>query len=256
MCDTLNCNSPDNQSRAEELDGCPLSSNLPGQPKKIDNIVPNADCRNSLYGGDTEYTQFFLRLSPVEQIFFMVHTIRGGNMPNDISHFEDICVPRMLPPGTQCNLEGKTIHIRDIKRNEHGIWTITDAKDNTHEIELPTSQWYEECIELETSKRGREMKNTMNALRMREFQKKVMQSEQNTTLSEEDFYEYFLQKKGLQQKNIGNCYLIAEIDAISQCPYFELLIRTSLKRLSNNNWEVKIPFMNPHGHIITCLVPQ
>jgi hypothetical protein len=38
---------------------------------------------------------------------------------------------------------------------------------------------------------------------------------------------------------------------MSHSPHFELMMRTSLKRLKNGSWEVKIPLMDPNGQTIT-----
>lgn len=73
-----------------------------------------------------------------------------------------------------------------------------------------------------------------------------------STLSKEDFYHYFSSSKtevviDAKQQNVGNCYLIAAIHAMSKSPHFELMCRTSMKILQNGNWEVSIPLMNKEG---------
>lgn len=84
-------------------------------------------------------------------------------------------------------------------------------------------------------------------------------------MSEADFNTYFASKEfdiraDLQQENVGDCYVIAAIYAMSCSPHFETICRSSMKKLPDGSWEVKIPLLSEEGRIITImpedLLPQ
>lgn len=76
------------------------------------------------------------------------------------------------------------------------------------------------------------------------------------SMSKEDFSNYFSSKDfevraDLEQQNVGDCYAVAAIHAMSRSPHFEMIIRSSMKRLSNGSWQVRIPLMSESGKMIT-----
>lgn len=86
-------------------------------------------------------------------------------------------------------------------------------------------------------------------------------------MSEEDFNTYFLpagifnnRESILKQDNVGDCYAVAAIHAFSRSPHFEMICRSSMRRLADGSWEVRLPFLSQDGEVITItpdeLVPQ
>lgn len=80
-----------------------------------------------------------------------------------------------------------------------------------------------------------------------------------------DFDAYFASNEfgilaDLKQQNIGDCYAVAAIHAMSRSPHFEMICRSSMKRLPDGSWEVKIPLLSENGQVITIapdeLLPQ
>lgn len=64
-------------------------------------------------------------------------------------------------------------------------------------------------------------------------------------MSKEDFDRYFSEKSELiDQRNMGNCYSIAAIDALRSSPHFEMLMRSSMKKNPDRSWEVRFPFLD------------
>jgi len=83
----------------------------------------------------------------------------------------------------------------------------------------------------------------------------ILESEKSLLLSKNDFNKYFLSKESetgiqMEQQNVGDCYLLAAIYALSISPYFEIMCRSSMKRNSDGSWQVKIPLLNKEGRII------
>lgn len=84
-------------------------------------------------------------------------------------------------------------------------------------------------------------------------------------MSKADFGQYFASKDfeirtDLQQGNIGDCYVVAAIHAMSRSPHFEMIVRSSMKRLPDGSWEVRIPLLSKGSDIIKItpeeLLPQ
>ena len=75
------------------------------------------------------------------------------------------------------------------------------------------------------------------------------------SLSKEEFDTYFASDfdtiPQLQQQNVGDCYAVAAIHAMSCSPNFEMICRSSMKRLPDGSWQVKIPLMSDVGKMIT-----
>jgi len=84
-------------------------------------------------------------------------------------------------------------------------------------------------------------------------------------MSKEDFYTYFSSGDSefcvdVRQQNVGNCQEIASIYAMSLSPHFEVLCRSSMERLPDGSWRVKVPLMSEEGETIVIspqeLLPQ
>ena len=82
----------------------------------------------------------------------------------------------------------------------------------------------------------------------------LLEDEGLFALSKEDFDTYFdLSNEGgtsMFQKNVGDCYLIAALDAMRRCPHFEMMCRSSVTRNPDGSWEIKIPFMGQYSRSI------
>ncbi|MEK7608848.1 MAG: hypothetical protein AAB495_04690 [Patescibacteria group bacterium] len=85
------------------------------------------------------------------------------------------------------------------------------------------------------------------------------------SMSKSDFDSYFASKDfevhaDLKQQNVGDCYIVAAIHAMSSSPHFEMICRSSMERLPDGSWKVRVPFMSEDGEIITItpeeLLPQ
>ena len=75
---------------------------------------------------------------------------------------------------------------------------------------------------------------------------KLLESRGAFDLSKEEFNQYFSSKDfevgaEMKQGNTGDCYLVAALHAMSVSPHFETIIRSSVKRLPDGTWQVKIP---------------
>ena len=93
----------------------------------------------------------------------------------------------------------------------------------------------------------------------------ILESQGKLPLSKEKFDRYFSSKDfdisaDLKQQNVGDCYLIAAIHAMSRSPNFELFCRSSMERLHDGSWRVKIPLLSEDGEWITVtkeeILPQ
>ncbi len=73
-------------------------------------------------------------------------------------------------------------------------------------------------------------------------------------LSGEEYERYFtdrhLEQKGLRQGNFGDCYAVAALHALSESPNFEMLVRSSCRRLPDGTWNVRIPLLDEQGATI------
>ena len=74
-------------------------------------------------------------------------------------------------------------------------------------------------------------------------------------LSKEDFGRYFTDRyseyKGFRQGNFGDCYAVAALHALSESPNFEMLVRSSCRRLPDGTWNVRIPLLDERGATIS-----
>lgn len=80
------------------------------------------------------------------------------------------------------------------------------------------------------------------------------------SLSKTDFDTYFSSGEfevhaDLQQGNVNDCHVVAAIHAMSRSPHFEVICRSSIKKLPDGSWQVRIPLMSENGRIIT-ITPQ
>lgn len=84
-------------------------------------------------------------------------------------------------------------------------------------------------------------------------------------MSKEDFEIYFASDKyepgaKMEQGNVGDCYLVAALHAMSCSPHFELICRSSMKKLGDGSWEVKLPLLSERGEVVIIspeeLLPQ
>ncbi|MDO8676733.1 MAG: C2 family cysteine protease [Candidatus Azambacteria bacterium] len=85
------------------------------------------------------------------------------------------------------------------------------------------------------------------------------------SMSKADFDANFSSKDfevraDLKQQNVGDCYVVAAIYAMSRSPHFEMICRSSMKKLPDGSWQVRVPLMSENGQIITItpeeLLPQ
>ena len=71
----------------------------------------------------------------------------------------------------------------------------------------------------------------------------------NETLSIDSYNKLFSWKERIQQWQLGDCYLVSWIHELSRAQHFDTLMRTSIQRVSWNNWDqwyqIKIPFWEP-----------
>lgn len=76
------------------------------------------------------------------------------------------------------------------------------------------------------------------------------------SMSKEDFSNYFSSKDfevraDLKQQNVGDCYAVAAIHAMSRSPHFEMICRSSMKKLPDGSWQVRVPLMSESGQMVT-----
>jgi len=76
------------------------------------------------------------------------------------------------------------------------------------------------------------------------------------SMSKEDFSNYFSSKDfevraDLKQQNVGDCYAVAAIHAMSRSPHFEMICRSSMKKLPGGSWQVRVPLLSEGGQMVT-----
>lgn len=95
--------------------------------------------------------------------------------------------------------------------------------------------------------RGRE--NSLETIKAcRERRDSILEKRGLLRMPKEEFEEYFSSKDfkiraDLKQGNTADCYLVAAIHALSNSPHYEMIVRSSMKRLGNGSWVVKIPLL-------------
>ncbi len=76
------------------------------------------------------------------------------------------------------------------------------------------------------------------------------------SLTKEEFNNYFISDEEfdagphLKQANVGDCYLVAAIHALSRSPNFETICRASMLRQSDGSWEIRIPLLGDQSDVI------
>jgi len=74
-------------------------------------------------------------------------------------------------------------------------------------------------------------------------------------LPKRDYERYFtdkhLERKGFRQGNVGDCYAVAALHSLSESPNFEMLVRSSCRRLPDGIWKVRIPLLDERGAMIS-----
>jgi hypothetical protein len=84
----------------------------------------------------------------------------------------------------------------------------------------------------------------------------LLEAEGLFSMSKEDFGNYFSSKDfevraDLKQGNVGDCYAVAAIHAMSCSPHFEIICRSSMKRLPDGSWQVRVPLLSENSQMIT-----
>src|SRR3989344_5601164 len=78
----------------------------------------------------------------------------------------------------------------------------------------------------------------------------------DTNFSSKDFEV----RSDLKQQNVGDCHAVAAIHAMSRSPHFETICMSSIKKLPDGSWQVRVPLMSENGQMITItpeeLLPQ
>ena len=64
-------------------------------------------------------------------------------------------------------------------------------------------------------------------------------------LSEKDYQDLFKWLKDLKQWNLGNCYFVIAIRDLARSKYFDTLMRTSVERLWEDNFNLYMPLWEP-----------
>jgi hypothetical protein len=186
--------------------------------------------------------------------------------------------------GTKEFMEGVAEGIKqNMKDVEKGIEDLGGALGLSVTKEGPSAKVYSKKESADTTKKIKsderpEYKNLKEYLKreQRELSAPVIQEarmKRNEILeargllqmSKADFDAYFASNKfdiraDLKQQNVGDCYAVAAIHAMSSSPHFEMICRSSMKRQPDGSWEVRIPLLSEDGQVITItpeeLLPQ
>ncbi|MBP9801099.1 MAG: hypothetical protein KBC83_00310 [Candidatus Moranbacteria bacterium] len=83
----------------------------------------------------------------------------------------------------------------------------------------------------------------------------LLEKRNKFVLSKKGYEQYFtdkhLERKGFRQGNVGDCYAVAALHALSESPNFEMLVRSSCRRLPDGTWKVRIPLLDERGAMIS-----
>jgi hypothetical protein len=83
----------------------------------------------------------------------------------------------------------------------------------------------------------------------------LLEKRNKFVLSKKGYEQYFtdkhLEHKGFRQGNVGDCYAVAALHALSESPNFEMLVRSSCRRLPDGTWKVRIPLLDERGATIS-----
>jgi hypothetical protein len=84
--------------------------------------------------------------------------------------------------------------------------------------------------------------------------KNVLERKQVLGLSAAEFTRYFIgenpEERGFRQSNVGVCYVLSGIHALSEWPSFEIVLRSALKRFPDGTWRVRVPLLGPNSREI------
>lgn len=87
----------------------------------------------------------------------------------------------------------------------------------------------------------------------------LLEKRNKFVLSKKDYEQYFtdkhLERKGFRQGNVGDCYAVAALHVLSESPNFEMLVRSSCRRLPDGTWKVRIPLLDERG-ATTSISPE
>lgn len=141
------------------------------------------------------------------------------------------------------------------ERDEDRISTESSPKNQTsppgRQIENLIEKIYKEKSEDDIHQQVQE------AIKLRD---RLLMDEGNLQMSKDEYKTYFNPNIDWRQQNTGNCVSVAELDAARHNPFFEVLVRTSMHKLPDNSWKVKIPLLDPNGEVISItpeeLLPQ
>ena len=79
----------------------------------------------------------------------------------------------------------------------------------------------------------------------------LLEKRNKFVLSKKGYEQYFtdkhLERKGFRQGNVGDCYAVAALHALSESPNFEMLVRSSCRRFPDGTWKVRIPLLDERG---------
>lgn len=80
-------------------------------------------------------------------------------------------------------------------------------------------------------------------LSLNDFKKDIEKNRQYT-LSKEDFQKYF-EWDDFKQRNVWDCRLVAALDSITHLSNYESLVRSSVKKINENIYDIKLPLWDP-----------
>lgn len=83
----------------------------------------------------------------------------------------------------------------------------------------------------------------------KERMQKVLEKPGYFSLSHEECVRYFGSKDFtisplLKQGNFGDCYFVSALYALAQSPFFEVMVRSGVKKLEDGTWEVRMPLLS------------
>lgn len=254
-------------------DGAKKAGVLQRGAERVDDIVGGAGIGHltGAFGSGSEVVKVgdtASNFSDTERLF--LETQIKGNDIYSKTQLENLLVPQILKEGTECKYpSGELFVVKEVKRDPYESWIAIDENGKEHRIGFSISDWieygvipdspalqqYNEILRLKESGEGELILNQARVREAQQVRNRILEGQGRLTLNREDFSQYFTQEykalgKGLNQRNVLDCYLVAAIDAMSHSPHFELMMRTSLKKLPNGDWEVKIPLMDPSGETI------
>ena len=148
----------------------------------------------------------------------------------------------------------KRTGIKDEKKQEElkqEIVKIDDVKNNM-------AKQQEALTQMILMQAEQERLNSLGRISMAEAMgKRLLEKRGLFQMSREEYGQYFHTipnnftiKPELNQGNVGDCYAVAAIHALSRSPHFEIIVRSSMKRHPDGSWEVKIPLFSEKGRTI------